>query len=177
MRLLTFTLLFVTSLSFSQKDSTELTNKKLEHSLGLTFGTTTGVGPTYRLITPSGFGFHVNFMPMIDLNKSQSSYKEKDFLLGLNFYFNFHEFTKARIFVYQSNVYQYDNYEYYYDRYDYHDPYIFQYDKVELYHGIGFGVEWKIKDRGGFTLMGGMGAYRDFETIAPTIETGIFYKL
>lgn len=174
MRFLTIVLLCTCITVFSQEVTEETEQKKIEHSLGFSIGTTSGFGPTYRLMTASGVGFHISYMPQVETESYDYYYSESYHYIGLSLYMNVYKFSKTRLFIYQSNRHERKAVTYPY-RYFYGPT--SDYKKVTLYHGLGFGAEWAIKERGGFSLMGGMGAYKDFKVIAPTIETGIFYKL
>ena len=143
--------------------------EKSEHALGVALGMTTGYGISYRY-SPSKFSFQLAFSPY----KTEREYK---FVTGLSFYYKVVDNKKVDFFVYQANELILE------ERYvGFYDPYFgpISQGKIEnhdhMNHGIGFGFEFLIKNRVTFNLMGGYGAFENFNTITPTIETSLFYN-
>lgn len=145
--------------------------EKSEHALGVALGMTTGYGISYRY-SPSKFSFQLAFSPY----KTEDEYK---FVTGLSFYYKVVDKEKIDFFLYQASEFVLE--ERYVDFYNgpyYLHPYYGNYkennDHVNI--GIGFGLEFLIKKRVTFNIMGGYGAFENFKRITPTIETSLFYN-
>ncbi len=143
----------------------QITNKqdtirRVDHSVGVVIGFTTGYGLSYRFNSKI-IGFQINFAPYYDEYKNIYNVGFtllKDLLVN----------EKTKLFLYLSNSYNYENFH--------SVAYPSRGKRKYFNHGIGIGFEFLIHKRIGFNLMSGYGAYRNFEQVNLTAETGIFYK-
>jgi len=136
------------------------TISRSDHSVGIAIGFTTGYGLSYRFNSEI-IGFQINFAPYYDEYKNIYNVGFtllKDLLVN----------EKTKLFLYLSNSYNYENF---------HSVAYPSREKRKYFnHGIGIGFEFLLYQRIGFNLMSGYGAYKNFEQVNLTAETGIFYK-
>ena len=137
---------------------------KFKNAIGLGAGFTTGYGLSYRYI-PKEFGIQINFAPYKDDYTSLYS-------IGLTFLFNVIEAEKTSLYIYQANHYLYRKSRYI----GYWDSQNSETKTGKFNNGLGIGIEFMLLKRISFNLMGGYGAYRDFNTLSLTGETGLYFK-
>ena len=135
-----------------------------EHELGVAAGFTTGYGLSYRY-SPSDFGIQATFAPF--KNNTLVRYSA-----GLTFMYRLVEGEKTHLFLYQGNHFLYRR-----QRPGKYYPRTNQ-ERIRRYfnNGLGFGFQFIIVDRVEFSLMGGYGAFDDFERYNLTGEAGLFYR-
>ncbi len=157
-------LIFQNSEVTGQENIYEEESVKFKNAIGLGAGFTTGYGLSYRYI-PKEFGIQINFAPYKDDYTSLIS-------IGFTFLWNVIETEKTSLFIYQANHYLYRK-----------STYIGFWDTSnsvtksgKFNNGIGIGIEFILLKRISYNLMGGYGAYRDFETLSLTGETGLYFK-
>jgi len=151
-----------------QEEISKEENVRFKNAIGLGAGFTTGYGLSYRYI-PKQFGVQINFAPYKSESRNITS-------LGLTFICNLIEAEKTSLYLYQANHYYYEKYKY--KSYSYYRN--SSNDKTEITKhfntGLGIGIEFIMLKRISFNIMGGYGAYRDFETLSLTGETGLYFK-
>jgi len=168
--LLPILFLFLLQSVLGQKQNDTANNITFKHALGVAAGFTTGYGLSYRF-TPNKFGVQLTFAPYKNDETAQYS-------LGITFMYKIIESEFANFFLYQGNHFFYTkdktyDYIYYYPNFSFTGR-----EVVDKYwnNGIGIGIEFIILKRVSFNLMGGYAAYKNFENINITGETGLFFK-
>ena len=122
-------------------------------------GFTTGYGLSYRF-WPGKLGLQGTFAPYSNQDMS-------DYSIGVTLLFKLVETEKVNLLLYQGNHYIYRKHKY--DNSD-------DVNTRHFNNGLGIGIEFIILKRVSFNLMGGYAGYRNFERIAPTGETGLYFR-
>ena len=153
--------------------------KQARHGIGAAAGFVTGYGLSYRF-TPSNFGMQFNFAP----------YHSKDidrYSMGITFMYKLIDNKSTNLYLYQGNHFYYNAEKLYYldstknSQTTASTPgktnTIEERIKEKYFNnGIGVGIEIIIVKRIGFNIMAGYGAYKNFEELNFTGETGLYYK-
>lgn len=168
--LLLMSMMLLFSIRLVAQNATEETSpEKFKHAIGAGAGFTTGYGLSYRY-TPGKFGIQVNFAPYHDNETDRYS-------IGLTPLYFLIQNKGSNLYIYQGNHYYYNSQLTYV--YDPNMP--ASQDQVRtkegyFNNGLGIGVEFIILKRIGFNLMAGYAAYKNFEQLNVTGETGLYYK-
>lgn len=153
--------------------------KQVRHGIGAAAGFVTGYGLSYRF-TPSKFGMQFNFAP----------YHSKDidrYSLGITFMYKLIDNKSTNLYLYQGNHFYYNSEKQYYldsaKNSQTSAPNSGNSNTIEerikenyFNNGIGVGIEIIIVKKIGFNIMAGYGAYKNFEELNFTGETGLYYK-
>ncbi|KPK82156.1 MAG: hypothetical protein AMS27_14850 [Bacteroides sp. SM23_62_1] len=152
--------IFITSPTSGQKENNRNGQKKIEHSIGVAFGFTTGYGLAYRLKINT-IGFRTNFAPYIDQYKNIYN-------IGLTLTKDLITNEKTKFLIYFSNSYNYENF---------HSVAVPSRELNKyLNTGIGIGIEFILLEKIEFDIMAGYGVYRRTDEVNMTAEAGFFYK-
>ncbi len=153
-------LLFFWQLSVfgQEQDSTE-TKIVHRHAMGLSIGTSIGVGPTYRYMSEK-FGFQVAFAP--NINSTRKTYSS-----AITFFMKLKEKEKMNIYLYQANHYL----NFYSSEKDGKDVY-----EYFFVNGIGAGIEFIINKRIAYNFMLGGAGYKNFKWFYPSVEMSLLFK-
>ena len=141
------------------------------NALGVAVGATSAYGISYRRYIKR-FAIQGTFAPFKTETNTQ-------FHAGITFLYNLVENRRSNFFIYQSNYYRYNKEE---NGRWVSDPSQFDYgyyeDLTEEWwnHGLGVGFEFLIVRVVSLNLMGGYGAYQNFENIGFTGEAGLYYR-
>lgn len=139
---------------------------KYKHAVGACAGFTIGYGLAYKYM-PLKYGIQLSFAPYHDQQVDQYS-------SGLTIYYLLIESKKSNLFLYQGNHYFYRaEPKYYLFPTDSKDKVATKY----FNNGIGIGIDFILLTRISFNLMIGYGAYKNFESLNLTGETGVYYRL
>ena len=171
MRILVFAIAFLFSFSLSAQESKPLgedSDRSGNNALGVAVGSTSAYGISYRRYIKR-FAGQVTFAPIKTENDVQYHF-------GLVFLYNLVENRRTNFFVYQSN-YFYHKTETLYNYNTWPEP-PQEYESTTEYwnHGLGLGFEFLIAKVVSLNLMGGYGAYENFERIGIAGELGLYYR-
>ena len=159
-------MMLIHQLSIGQNESGEKEISGYRNALGIAAGFTTGYGLSYRY-TPARFGIQTTFAPYKDDYTSH-------YCIGVTFIYNLFETEKVNFYLYQANSYRHTKSKDFYSNYN---GWPETKSVTEFFNnGIGFGLEFIFLRRVSFNLMGGYGAYNDFERLSLTGETGLYFK-
>ncbi len=135
-------------------------------SLGFGAGFTTGYGLSFRY-THQKCAAQINFAPY------KSDYEDK-VSLGITFLYNIYQSRGLNFFIYQGNHYLYEHIK---------NPYRFPFPMYDLqqtfhkfYNGLGIGFEFIFGERFSWNIMAGYASHENFETIAVTGETAVYFR-
>ena len=169
-KLTTVLLLVLGSFAALAQDSTALepTTKNYKHAFGFGAGFSTGVGFTYKYM-PNKFGVQFRVLPFKDDYTAFVS-------SGITFRYKFLEAKKVNLFLYQGNHFIYEeDYSYYASFYPTSSTYTAIDVTCSYSTALGVGTEFLMGERFTSNVMLGYGAHNNFQVIAPSIETGIYF--
>ena len=165
----------VSSYSQEEASNTAKADKQLNNAIGVAAGMTTGYGISYRRYVQN-FGLQLTFAPY---KKSDDYSSDERIHFGFTFLYNVVKNNWSTLYVYQSNYlyWRKENYKYMTGHWQ-QPPTEVEVTNIsqEWNHGIGIGMEFIIARAISLNLMGGYGAFEDFNNYGLTIEGGLYYK-
>ena len=147
---------------------------KYNHLIGIGAGLTTGSGLSYRL-------YYRNFGTQLNISPS-TVFKNNRYNIGLTLLGRISPTKKTNIYLYFSNSLSHKQvceYSSVYDsttcQYNYNNYHLVTKDQWNS--GLGVDFEFNARRRVKFNLMFGLAAYDSFNSVGPTGEFGIHYKI
>lgn len=157
--------LIAPTLLSAQEKGDSLETPAPRHELGVAAGFTTAYGLSYRF-WPCELGFQAAFAPF----KNNTTVR---YHAGLTLMYRLLEGENTHLFLYQGNHFRYVR-----QRPGIYVTPIQERDATRRYfnNGLGIGFEFVIVDRVELSLMGGYGAFENFQRFNVTGEAGLFYR-
>lgn len=143
--------------------------EQFSNYIGFGAGLTKGYGISYRYMLNDNWGFQTNFAPYYDESRTRVS-------LGISFIYKLIESEHIDLFFYQGNHYHYSKDEYITLPIYPPEPRDDIYKSHTFHHGIGFGLDFIIRERVAISLMGGFGAVENFSVISIVGGAGIYFR-
>lgn len=159
-RFIFLALLFFSLFQLSAQEDT--ISKRLNHSLGVSAGATSGVGFSYRFL-PNKWGVQVTGVPLFEASRTV-------FSAGLTALYRLREHEKMDVFLYLGNHVFYEKSKSIHpgSQGPWEPPTYFQYNA-----GLGAGVNIHIADYLDLSLQVGYGVYNILQNINSNIAGGI----